>query len=53
MEHKVYTANNLRGNMAFPFGKCRCGAYLESRTAIEEHKLLEQEKTSERGDANA
>jgi len=44
MEHKVYTANSMRGASAYPFGKCRCGAHLENREEIEEHKLLEKEE---------
>lgn len=39
MEHKVYTGMHFRGSKTVPFGKCRCGAYLEGQAAIDEHRL--------------
>ena len=43
MDHRVHTANHVRGLMSIPFGKCLCGAYLEGQQAIDEHKELEGE----------
>ena len=42
-EHKIYTANHLKGGQPFPFGKCRCGAYLLGQQEIDEHRELEKQ----------
>ena len=42
--HKVYTARHAAGSSKTKsrlFGKCICGAVLEGREAVDEHKLLE------------
>ena len=37
-QHSVYTGMHFKGAKGVPFGKCRCGAYLDGKDEIDRHR---------------